>query len=59
MTAVNRPGSVPVATREIVTDQCYPILLLVMTIFAIVSGYGRTLLPDSRAFRESERAVRY
>ena len=33
--------------------------LLVMTIFAIVSGYGRTLLPDSRAFRESERAVRY
>ena len=25
----------------------------------VVSGYGRTLLPDSRAFRESERAVRY
>ena len=59
MTAVDLPGAVPVSTLEIVTHQFYPILLLVMTIFAIVSGYGRTLLPDSRAFRESERAVRY
>ena len=57
--AVDLPGAVPVSTLEIVTHQFYPILLLVMTIFAIVSGYGRTLLPDSRAFRESERAVRY
>ena len=59
MTAVDLPGAVPVSTLEIVTHQFYPILLLVMTIFAIVSGYGRTLLPDSRAFRESERPVRY
>ena len=59
MTAVDLPGAVPVSTLEIVTHQFYPILLLVMTIFAIVSGYGRTLLPDSRAFRESERAVRH
>ena len=51
MTAVDLPGAVPVSTLEIVTHQFYPILLLVMTIFAIVSGYGRTLLPDSRAGR--------
>lgn len=38
MTAVDLPGAVPVSTLEIVTHQFYPILLLVMTIFAIVSG---------------------
>ena len=48
MTAIDVPGAVPVSTIDIVTHQYYPLLLLIMTIFAVVSGYGRTFVKDTR-----------
>lgn len=59
MTAINVPGAVPVSTLDIVSHQFYPIALLVMTILAVVTGFGRTIFSDSGAEREDRKKMRY
>lgn len=49
MTQIDVPGAVAVSAIDIARHQFYPICLLIMTLFAVISGFGRTFLSDARA----------
>lgn len=49
MTQIDIPGAVAVSAIDIARHQFYPICLLIMTLFAVISGFGRTFLSDARA----------
>jgi len=51
MTSVDIPGAVPISTIDIVLHQFYPWTLLAMTVFAVITGYGRTPL-DHKAQKQ-------